>query len=39
MPLVMTMVRVIVQNVGVADVFAEHRGGNLGSIRRVLVRD
>lgn len=37
MPLVMAVVRVIVHNVGVTDVFAKHRGRNLGSIRWVLV--
>lgn len=38
-PLVMTVVRVVVQDVRVADVLAEHRWRNLCSIGRVLVGD
>lgn len=36
-PLGVTVVRVVVQNIGITDVLAQHRGRNLGSIRRVLV--
>lgn len=39
MPPVMTVVRVVVHDVGVTDVFAKHRGRNLGSIRRILMGD
>jgi hypothetical protein len=39
MPLIMTVVRVVVDNVGVTDMFAKHRWRDLGSICRVLVRE
>jgi hypothetical protein len=36
-PLSVTVVRVIVQNIGFTDMLAKHGGRDLSSVRRVLV--